>query len=530
MDPRPKGGLLACLAIFLATLALRAALLPWMPIPAPIIHDEFSYLLAGDTYAHGRLVNPPHPFWEHFETFQVMQQPVYASKYQPLQGMVLAFGEKFFHQPWIGVWLSTALLCAAICWMLQGWISLRWAVAASALFALRVGVLSYWMNSYEGGAVPGIGGALALGALPRIAREGQWKHSITWAFGLGILALSRPYDAAVTGIASGVVLLWWSRKSFTIFEMLRRVAMPALLVSASAGAAIAYNDVHVTGKALTLPYVLHDRQYVVASMFAFLPLSPVPEYRHAPMREFYASSNVSMWNDVRTEPFTQMLAKLSIFQDFFFGFWLLTVPLLLWPSKLDSAESRFTLLLLGACLLAMLPLIAVVPHYVAAFAGVLSLRFAQNWSRLSGWSFRGQPWGRWFAVSLAGWYVLAFCNTAQGLIRQGESPAMLSAQDSMSRRFGERDVEFGFVRNSIAQRLAKLPAKQLVLVRYSPDHNVQNEWVYNAADVDASPVVWAREMGPAEDRPFLQYFHERQAWLLEADRSPPKLTPYHEPK
>src|SRR5205823_8901821 len=34
-------------------LGLRAALLPILPFPIPYIHDEFSHLLAGNTFAHG---------------------------------------------------------------------------------------------------------------------------------------------------------------------------------------------------------------------------------------------------------------------------------------------------------------------------------------------------------------------------------------------------------------------------------------------------------------------------------------------
>src|SRR5579863_5143495 len=235
--------LLACATIFVLTLGLRAALLPWLPVPQPSIHDELSYLLAADTYAHGRLTNPPHPFWQHFETFHVLQQPTYISKYQPLQALVMAFGQKFFGEPWIGVYLSVGLMCAAVCWMLQGWISPEWALLGALLCTLRVGILSYWMNSYMGGALPAIGGALALGATVRIWRRGQFGHSITWALGVAMVVLSRPYDAAVLGCTTAAMLIWFLRKSRTpVRTVCVRVGLPALVILTLCAGFVAYND------------------------------------------------------------------------------------------------------------------------------------------------------------------------------------------------------------------------------------------------------------------------------------------------
>ena len=142
---------LSVAAIGLTTVALRLALLPLMPVPQPLITDEFSHLLLADTLAHGRLANPAHPMWKYFETIHVIQQPTYSSMYFPAQGMFLAAGQ-LLGNPWFGVLISVGLMSAAVLWMLQGWFPPGWALLGGVICVVRYGLFTYWMNSYWGGA------------------------------------------------------------------------------------------------------------------------------------------------------------------------------------------------------------------------------------------------------------------------------------------------------------------------------------------------------------------------------------------
>ncbi len=84
-------------------------------------------------------------------------------------------------------------------------------------------------------------------------------------------------------------------------------------------------------------------------------------------------------------------------------------------------------------------------------------------------------------------------------------------------------------RARIAARLEAMAGQHLVLVRYSPEHNVHEEWVYNAADIDHAKIVWAREIPGLDLKPLLDYFRGRTVWVVNADTVPVQLQAYQSP-
>lgn len=76
---------------------------------------------------------------------------------------------------------------------------------------MRFGVFSYWDDSYWGGAPAAIGGALVLGALPRILKRYRLRDAILMGIGLVMLANSRPYEGFVLSLPVAAALLFWMK-------------------------------------------------------------------------------------------------------------------------------------------------------------------------------------------------------------------------------------------------------------------------------------------------------------------------------
>ncbi len=86
----------------------------------------------------------------------------------------------------------------------------------------------------------------------------------------------------------------------------------------------------------------------------------------------------------------------------------------------------------------------------------------------------------------------------------------------------------GLERAGALRHLEALPGRQLAIVRYFPGHNPLDDWVYNAADIDGSKVVWARDMGADRNQELIRYFKDRVVWLVEPDIAPLRISPYVE--
>jgi hypothetical protein len=497
----------------------RLALLEVYPVPVPEVHDEFSYLLAADTFAHGKLSNPPHPMALYLDTFHVFQQPSYMSIFPPAQGFFLAVGQRLGH-PWIGVLISVAFMCGAVTWMLQGWFAPEWALLGGVLLCLRLGLFSYWVNSYWGGAVAAAGGALVMGALPRILHQHRTRDALVMGLGLAVVANSRPLEGLVFSVPVGVALLVWLRSirapGFAVTGP--RIAAPLACVLGLTLAFMAYYNWRVTANPFLLPHELYMHQQCNCPVFAWQKFPPPMHYTNDQFDYFYnvhvRNRYLPSWPVYRQRSWQAVKS----YWHFFLG-GLLSVPFIALPWVMKDRRTRLMFIQSAMSGAALFAVPYVEPHYLAPMVATALALWLQSLRHLRHWKLFGRPVG----IGLSRMVVLlALANVPWYTLQ-------------MHRNGHLKDWDWSNWRAHIAHQLDATPGQHLVVVHYEPQHINRNhdysryfcnEWVYNGADIDNSKIVWAREPSEQSLKPLLDYFHGREVWLLEADASPPRLTPY----
>ncbi|HUS19269.1 MAG TPA: hypothetical protein VMZ25_06440, partial [Terriglobales bacterium] len=490
-------------------LALRLATFPWNPVPTPGIHDEFSYLLQAKTFDAGRITNVTHPMWVHFESFHINMKPTYQSMYPVGQASFLVIGQALFNSPWAGVLISIVVMCSAITWMLQAWMPSYWALFGGLITVLRFAVFGHWINSYWGGAVAAIGGALLFGAMGRLKRDKNIvRNSLIFAAGLAILANTRPFEGFVFSlIPLGWMACWLYRQFQQTPPNAYKALACGLVVLIPVFSGMLYYNYRSTGNPLLLPYAVNHQTYHISKPFLWQQRYPFPDYNHFIMKKFYIFHELPDYLNIRQPGGLAKLtaSKVHLYYDFFI--WPLGIAFI--PAVWFAAKSqRWRLPFLSALLVFLALLVQLWPphgHYAApatcvivAFL-VLIIRLART--------VRIRDLGLGVGLSRG---LIAASMVVGGLWYVGSALNVENLNPFIMRM--PPDVD----RARVVDHLEKTPGKHLIIVKTNYFSWPGFDWVYNEPDIDGSKIVWARDMGD-RNQEVLDYFKDRQVWEINVD-------------
>ena len=369
-----------------------------------------------------------------------------------------------------------------------------------------------------------------LGALPRLLKSLRMRDGLLLAVGIVVLALSRPFEGLLLGIPVAVALgyrLFFGNNRPTLSSVIRAAAMPLTLVIA-AGAWMAYYDYRNFANPLTLPYTIDRATHAVAPHFIWEQPSAQPVYRYKAMHDYYIKIELPEFQKIHSLsgflPQT-ILKGIRVFS--FFAAFALLPPLIMVRRVFLDLRIRFLVLCVLILIAGLIVEAGIRPYYLAPFTAAFYAIGLQAMRHLRQWKPGGQPVGSTLLR-----FVVTICIVMAALDVWAK-PLHLGKPSSPGFSWDCECVvspQPGAGRANIEASLERMPGKHLVFVRYAPDHDAGDEWVYNSPDIDGSKVIWARESEGSNNRnenvELIHYYNDRQVWLVQPDAIPAKLSQY----
>jgi hypothetical protein len=511
------------IALFLSVFLLRLLQLDSFPPAAPTIPDEFSYLFAADTFAAGRLTNPPHPLQPFFETRHILSFPTVMSKYQPGTALFFLAGKTLLGDYHWGMAAAVALLVAVSYWALLAWSGRAIALALCLAMIALLRAPHYWIYSYWGGAHAMTACMLMLGAYPRIFYHKKTIYIWFALAGLILGLLTRPFETVLLAallLAGGVAYMLRFMAAAARKRLLMQLCLPTALVLAFYLAAQGYYNHAVTHNMTTLPYTAYQQQYGVVphwitgnvhmERLSHNPL--IATWQKAELKTSEHTGASKNWLLRHPATIAEMLGLPRSFTHPAFltaygaaiAIYHLFMPLIF--AYIAFIRRRYYLLVAGlaATTIAYTLMTVMFPHYLVAYFAVQMAALA-----VLGKEFLVSSLSRACKAIGIGALLLPACLLLA-------SPVAPSPSNQ--------------ARAGIASTLLQKGGQHLIFIDHLPEikeRAVDAIWVFNAPDIDAAPVVWARYISPVENKKLLDYYPNRKAWYYEPYRQK-KLLPYKE--
>jgi hypothetical protein len=242
------------------------------------------------------------------------------------------------------------------------------------------------------------------------------------------------------------------------------------------------------------------------------------------MRRFYRVDELNDYYRVHSRTgFPVMTLVKAVRGLLFFTGMALIPPLFMLPWAVRDRRNRFLVVCLVVLAAGMSIQIYLFPHYLAPFTGAFYAVGLQAMRHLWHW----RPGNQYVGMAITR-FIVSIC-VVMAVMRlfdkQLHCPVPAKPVSTWICNWFGPD-HFDTEREAVRRRLEQFPGSQLAIVRYSPDHDPIDEWVYNGADIENSKVIWARAMDQAQDKELIRFYANRKIWLVQPDSPHEEIEPY----
>lgn len=353
-----------------------------------------------------------------------------------------------------------------------------------------------------------MGGALFFGALCRLRKSPSPGMALIAGLGWSIAWLIRPFESLPLLIVLGGLVAASLTGNPHLFRKWLAPLAVLLLTGMLAGGITALHNRAVTGSFITLPYQLSQRIYGVPQSLLWQKVVEEPALKNEHQKKIYQWQR-GVKERRHGNPLIQFAFILVRSWIFYITPWYSIPVIFLLFLRKDKQ------ILLGSSIVVCAMVCAVLypfffDHYISAYSCIIMFLIVKGIMALLHWPHIREATRFASAIFL----VLGGSITGLGIVPFDA----ISGLSTDKRKPG--------LREQISSRVISSGGQHVIFVNYGADYSFSRGFVYNAVDIDTSPVVWCQAADPSGYAEVVRYYGDRQFWIANVDGTATRIFRY----